>query len=506
MRNTLFLFAGFFAFLFTACSDSNPTNFYAESSSSKNLVSSSTIISISSSNEVFSSSFEINSSNSFSSSSTTPISYGKLIDNRDGHVYKTIKIGEQTWMAENLNFEYHNIKAFNPAQILPSLCYNSRDSCAKYGRLYSWSTAMDSATIYGKSGQNCGIWSNNKEEFCKNEVYNYVRGACPENWHIPTESDVNSLIAYSKTSIENQNWMRHYWVYTEKEDDFSDVFSKYGFLWTSLEIDSSRATLLNLIGNEIESIEGLKQNAYFIRCVKDMSPIYHIEHGTMTDERDGQVYKTVKIGDQWWMAENLNYELPKQEFYGFESTLSLCYNNEPDSCAKYGRLYTFAAATDCCPISPNYINSDSYSPHGICPENWHIPSVNEWKILLNVVNGFATDLKSTSGWLDDGNGYDNLDFKLLPAGYYRNYEILEDMGFGYDVPEFDDDSKKIEFTNIGQEACFWMPKHSTASSFYGDSYQLENAYSFCFSNDKKDVSYSMQYKIYAYSVRCVKDN
>jgi len=503
MRNVFFCLL--LGILFWGCSDENPSNVFVNQSSEASSSSFFENYSSSANIPVLSSTETISFNNEISSSSWEPYSYGELVDNRDGHVYKTIKIGEQTWMAENLNFEYHNIKAFNPAQILPSLCYNSRDSCAKYGRLYSWSTAMDSATIYGKSGQNCGIWSNNKEEFCKNEVYNYVRGACPENWHIPTESDVNSLIAYSKTSIENQNWMRHYWVYTEKEDDFSDVFSKYGFLWTSLEIDSSRATLLNLIGNEIESIEGLKQNAYFIRCVKDMSPIYHIEHGTMTDERDGQVYKTVKIGDQWWMAENLNYELPKQEFYGFESTLSLCYNNEPDSCAKYGRLYTFAAATDCCPISPNYINSDSYSPHGICPENWHIPSVNEWKILLNVVNGFATDLKSTSGWIDDGNGYDILDFRLLPAGYYRNYEILEEMGFDYEVPEFDDDSKKIEFTNIGQQACYWTPRHSTRRSFYGDTYQLENAYSFCFSNDKKGASFNMEYKIYAYSVRCVKD-
>ena len=509
MRKThFFLFAGFFAFLFTACSDSNPTNFYAESSSSKNLVSSSTIISISSSNEVFSSSFEINSSNSFSSSSTTPISYGKLIDDRDGHVYKTIKIGEQTWMAENLNYAYLQPTSTKDSS---SECYNNvLDNCTKFGRLYLWSAAMDSAAIFSLDGKGCGKGSGS----CKQQPSKGVRGVCPENWHIPTGPDMSNYVNYANSSIESQYSVKQFWIDGALQTDLTkdSIGKKHAILWGSVDLYGQKFNDNNVKGIDLTSFNNVvKTDTYHrgeihaIRCVKDDQTI-QVEHGTMTDERDGQVYKTVKIGDQWWMAENLNYELPKQEFYGFESTLSLCYNNEPDSCAKYGRLYTFAAATDCCPISPNYINSDSYSPHGICPENWHIPSVNEWKILLNVVNGFATDLKSTSGWLDDGNGYDNLDFKLLPAGYYRNYEILEDMGFGYDVPEFDDDSKKIEFTNNGQQACYWTPKHSTRGSFYGDTYQLENAYSFCFSNDKKGASFNMEYKIYAYSVRCVKDS
>ena len=507
MRNThFFLFAVFFAFLFTACSDSNPTNFNAESSSSENLVSSSTIINISSSNIALSSSSKINSSSSISSSSATPVSYGEMIDDRDGQVYKTIKIGEQTWMAENLNYAYLQPTSTKDSS---SECFNNEpDTCAKYGRLYLWSAAMDSAAIFSLDGKGCGLGSGS----CKVQPSKGVRGVCPENWHIPTESDMINYINYANASQESLNSVRYYWFDRFIQLDYTkpNINQKYAFLWSSVDLYGEKfnensikvidfTDMNNLVGTDLS----YRADSHAIRCVKD-DKTFQVEHGTMTDERDGQVYKTVKIGDQWWMAENLNYEHPEQVFYGFESTLSLCYNNEPDSCAKYGRLYTFAAVKGSSLLSP--VNSDSYNPRGICPENWHIPSVNEWKTLLNVVNGFATDLKSTSDWIDDGNGSDILDFRILPAGYYRNFEILEDMGMWHEVPEFDDDSKKIEFTNIGQEACFWTPKHSTASSFYGDSYQLENAYSFCFSNDKKDVSYSMQYKIYAYSVRCVKDN
>ena len=488
-------FTAALVFTIAACGDDNPTNFYAESSSSEAPLSSSAIEELSSS-----SSFNaISSSSEISSSSWPQYSYGELIDKRDGQVYKTIKIGEQTWMAENLNFAYSLPTSNKDSSNTTSNKQTSKD---KYGKLYRWSIAMDSAAVFSLDGKGCGKGVN-----CGSQPSKGVRGVCPENWHIPNETDIKNIIDFSKESNDRLIWIEHYWFFTENEDNEfkTEMKLQYYSFWTSEQLDNNNAKGLYFKTNKTSTNSTPKAVAYPVRCVKD-DKTFQVEHGTMTDERDGQEYKTVKIGNQWWMAENLNYELPKQEFYGFESTLSLCYNNEPDSCAKYGRLYTFAAATDCCPISPNYINSDSYSPHGICPENWHIPSVNEWKILLNVVNGFATDLKSTSGWLDDGNGYDNLDFKLLPAGYYRNYEILEDMGFGYDVPEFDDDSKKIEFTNNGQQACYWTPKHSTRGSFYGDTYQLENAYSFCFSNDKKGASFNMEYKIYAYSVRCVKDN
>lgn len=505
MRKThFFLFAGFFAFLFTACSDSNPTNFYAESSSSKNLVSSSTIISISSSNEVFSSSFEINSSNSFSSSSTTPISYGKLIDDRDGHVYKTIKIGEQTWMAENLNYAYLQPTSTKDSS---SECYNNvLDNCTKFGRLYLWSAAMDSAAIFSLDGKGCGKGSGS----CKQQPSKGVRGVCPENWHIPTGPDMSNYVNYANSSIESQYSVKQFWIDGALQTDLTkdSIGKKHAILWGSVDLYGQKFNDNNVKGIDLTSFNNVvKTDTYHrgeihaIRCVKDDQTI-QVEHGTMTDERDGQVYKTVKIGDQWWMAENLNYAYTKptpQYYYGtidIIDSASFCYNNEPDSCAKYGRLYTWEASMDCvdaeiddylCPII-RYWNND-FKIRGVCPDKWHVPSVNEWKSLQYVVNYFATDLKSTEGWLDNGNGSDVVGFRILPTGYYINY--LENFEFNF------------AFEDIGKKTCFWTLRQET---IYPDCPKCaEDAYPFCISSNSKDFSFNKEPKIYAFPVRCVKD-
>ena len=135
--------------------------------------------------------------------------------------------------------------------------------------------------------------------------------------------------------------------------------------------------------------------------------------GTMTDSRDGQTYKTVTIGKQTWMAENLNYEMEN----------SSCYDNVADNCTKSGRLYTWDAATTA------------------CPSGWHLPAESEWMELIYSVGGEATAgkmLKSTSGWKGDEarfvdnapfdckkpNGVDAYSFTVLPLdedGWYAEF-------------------------------------------------------------------------------------
>ncbi len=140
--------------------------------------------------------------------------------------------------------------------------------------------------------------------------------------------------------------------------------------------------------------------------------------GSMMDSRDGQTYKTVKIGKQTWMAQNLNYKTAN----------SFCYESSAENCEKYGLLYLWSAAMDsvgawstngkdcgdltrCSPTDP---------VRGVCPEGWHLPSKAEWETLFNAIGGKSTAgkiLKSTSGWTSNGNGTDAFSFSALSAGY-----------------------------------------------------------------------------------------
>jgi uncharacterized protein (TIGR02145 family) len=125
------------------------------------------------------------------------------------------------------------------------------------------------------------------------------------------------------------------------------------------------------------------------------------KEGTFTDPRDGKKYKSVKIGKQVWMAENLN----------FAAKGSKCYENKPDYCVKYGSLYDWNTALKA------------------CPNGWHLPSRDEYDALINTVGGddvaAGKKLKAKSGWEDNfedddrksGNGTDDFGFSALPGGY-----------------------------------------------------------------------------------------
>ena len=149
-----------------------------------------------------------------------------------------------------------------------------------------------------------------------------------------------------------------------------------------------------------------------------------ISYDSIIDSRDNKVYKTVKIGDQVWMAENLNY---------YDETLdgiSWCFDDDPKKCEVTGRLYTWAAAIDSVGLydDGNGVECgygiDCSLPdtvYGICPSGWHLPSRVEWETLIAVVGGDSTAgkmLKSQTGWVDCGNGTDDFGFSALPAGEY----------------------------------------------------------------------------------------
>jgi uncharacterized protein (TIGR02145 family) len=173
------------------------------------------------------------------------------------------------------------------------------------------------------------------------------------------------------------------------------------------------------------------------------------QFGSFTDPRDGRVYRTVKIGGQTWLAENLNYN----------ASGSKCYENNHANSAKYGRLYDWNTA----------MNS--------CPPGWHLPTNKEWDKLVNFAGGedFAGNkLKSKNGWNENGNRTDEYGFSALPGGYGIS-------GGG--------------FFDVGSYGYWW------SSTEYGSYYAYRRYMGYYYSF----VGRYYDYKSYLLSVRCVRD-
>ena len=218
-----------------------------------------------------------------------------------------------------------------------------------------------------------------------------------------------------------------------------------------------------------------------------------IDYGTMTDSRDGKVYKTAKIGDQVWMAENLNYydttDLSVKE-------KSWCFgkndNGDSSTCDVAGRLYTWAAAIDSVKLANDTDNSQDCGygkecgvastrsatlVQGVCPTGWHLPSKTEWNALFSAVGDESIAgkvLKSQTGWYNRGNGTDAFGFSALPAGGRNGDE---------------------DYYNEGDYAYFWS------------STELNSSYAYRMYLDYGSVSATLSFKNKddGFSVRCVKN-
>ena len=212
--------------------------------------------------------------------------------------------------------------------------------------------------------------------------------------------------------------------------------------------------------------------------------------GTMTDSRDGQTYKTVTIGTQTWMAENLNYAytgVPYKVYSYTSDSTSWCYEDGESNCAKYGRFYTWAAAMDSvgtwstngkgCGYKKTC--SPTYPVRGVCPEGWHLPTIEEFETLFTAVGGKSIagqKLKSTTGWTAYSGiiNEDAFAFSALPAGhrdYYGNYN------------------------SEGDYAHFWSSTESNSD----DAYSMYLFYSV------GDACLDYDGKFTGFSVRCLKD-
>lgn len=167
-----------------------------------------------------------------------------------------------------------------------------------------------------------------------------------------------------------------------------------------------------------------------------------IDYGTMTDPRDGQTYATVKIGNKVWMAQNLNFKGYKNKA-DEDSTLvanlsggHICNSKKEAHCDVCGRLYDWAAVMNL-NESMDSVTAKAMivDPHqGICPDGWHIPSMDEFEHIITEYYNSGTDktadmLRSRQGWGKSVPDKDPVGFSALPCGIYFN---SSNMGWAFD--------------------------------------------------------------------------
>ena len=172
-----------------------------------------------------------------------------------------------------------------------------------------------------------------------------------------------------------------------------------------------------------------------------------------TDDRDGQEYSMIEVGDQVWMANNLNYD----DMSGFVWN----YSNDPNQGNTYGKLYDWQIAQQ------------------ICPSGWHLPSVAEWDTLIantgDTIAAYNLKEEGQTHWASPSAASNSTGFTALPGGFF--------------------DGMNNAFDGITYMGYFWTSDLGDLGSAYGKKIY--------WNSDKVEVAYMSQSN--GFSVRCVKD-
>lgn len=314
-------------------------------------------------------------------------------------IYKTVEIGGNMWMAENLNIKTGT-----------SWCYDNEDSkCDRYGRLYDWNTA--------------------------NKV-------CPAGWRLPTNKEWEALVieaggedAAGKRLKSTNGWRgggngTDEYGFSALPGSLHSSNGNFGYpgeigaWWTATEggafyvaysygmrddsdgigFDVNRKSIglsVRCLLGGVATLDSTRRENGEERQKREEEMKNEIERRLeklsdyFTDTRDNRRYRVVKIGGYRWMAENLSYQTGR----------SWCYGNNNSNCDKYGRLYDWKTAVKA------------------CPAGWHLPTSGEWDSLVTAVGGrdsVGGKLKSAIGWNDykgrSGGGADDYGFSSLPGG------------------------------------------------------------------------------------------
>jgi len=396
-------------------------------------------------------------------------------DPRDGNVYKTVKIGNQHWFAENLRYMGDLSQIVSP-QAWSSIKF---DENLFIGQQAAWS-------YYENDPKNDSLYG---------KLYNWhaVRSnkICPPGWHVPTnyewyvlreflggylEAEIKLKATSGWSAINNDSTNQS--GFTGRpggERNREGIFKGLGNegKWWSYFAESFGYLLYNVQGWSLSSNEaGFMNRNYDLsvglscRCIENV--LAKPRQNTLTDVRDGNVYEIVKIGNQTWFAENLRFagnipdvvsNLAWRAIYNnglLNDKPAWChYFNDPNLDAVYGKLYNWYAV----------------KTGTLCPPGWHIPTDEEWTTLSDFLGGkeiAGSKMKSVSGFV-----------------YFLSYPLSTNESGFTGLPGGKRDSQFLNFTSIENRGSWWSSTNqygNTAESRSLDQRALLSSGSDHFSN------------------------
>ena len=324
---------------------------------------------------------------------------------------------------------------------------------------------------------------------------------CKNDELIPQSSFISSNsenITYSNNNDNTQSSSIDIESSASNDSPSIGGFCQYNGEWKNYGTNDIIVCLDNVwkLGSEVTASYAASSSSSKIDSLARIDP-KTVTFGSITDSRDNRIYKTVKIGNQTWMAENLRYQ------DNLTSPSIFCYDQDETLCEKQGVYYTWVAAMQLDSKTQNEkfdIDSLTRATHqGVCPNGWHISTLHDWKILSENIGGIINKY---------GNSYDVIGSDLLADSlwYNKSDDVWVNAGkdtYGLNIRLYGYCSY-INCNRKYENATFWTSSEPESTG------QGTQAYSVAFSifgNNVYDVSYTfgLDSKFYAFQIRCVKN-
>ena len=404
-----------------------------------------------------------NSSNSHSSEiPCDATNEGTIIKPADSDVEHICKGG--SWIAIGSSSSSNNIITNETKQSSSSSSYNvilsasEESSSSFFGSETNPSSSSSSSVIASETNQSSSSNYGNNESSSSSE--DSIESSSSEETKLylcddgethvlnpaNCEKESSSSVAIASSSSDNTPNSSS----TEVQESSSSEMSS-----SSEKIDSSSSTIESSSSNISSS--SIDESSSSEESSSSLNDDYDANNNTLTDPRDGQIYKTVTIGSQVWMAENLNY-LPEDTVGTIWAGKSVCGGGnwkslEEGDCSIFGRLY-----------EEDFTKMEEYID-SICPNGWSLPSKKQYENLISFLGEDANNKMkiANSIYWNINDSTNQSGFSAIPAGYYSS------KGFNY-LNKEGVSVASFAFVSIGSNARNVISIQDDESDFWWSSF------------------------------------